>query len=83
MRCSTTLITLTLLAALPGAAQADDHDDHDDNVTEYAFVDDMVHGDLANPNGEVLTVRRPGARPSLVRARVHYIPELLKSVEHL
>jgi hypothetical protein len=76
MRSFVFLAILGLASASASAARADD-------VTEYRFDDDLVRGDLPFPSGEVLTVRRPGDRPSLVRARPHYIPELLKSVEDL
>lgn len=77
------LFFLLSACALFGAPTTVLAEDPDGNVTEYRFADELVHGDLVNPNGEVLTVRRPGSRPSLVRARPHYIRELLKSVEML
>lgn len=51
--------------------------------TTYDFEDDLVTGDLVRPDGELLNVRRRGARTSLIRVREHFIPEMLKSVENL
>ncbi len=52
-------------------------------TTTYDFEDDLVTGDLVRPDGELLSVRRRGARSSLIRIREHFIPEMLKSVENL
>jgi hypothetical protein len=52
-------------------------------ITEYAFEDDAVLGDTAQPLGEVLRVRQRGPRNSLVQARSSFVPELLESVERL
>jgi hypothetical protein len=54
-----------------------------DNMTTYDFDDDLVQGDLVRPDGELLNVRRRGARASLIRIREHFVPEMLKSVENL
>ena len=83
-----TLLALTLaLAALasaprPAAAEEPKSDGRGD-LTAYEFDDELVNGDNANPNGEVLHVRKRGQRESLIRARTHWIPELLKTSENL
>ncbi|MCG8553873.1 MAG: hypothetical protein MJD61_01075 [Proteobacteria bacterium] len=69
---------LVALGSGPAAAQ-----DSADNATTYDFEDDLVQGDLVRPDGEMLHVRRRGARSSLIRIREHFIPEMLKSVEDL
>lgn len=51
--------------------------------TTYDFEDDLVTGDLVRPDGELLNVRRRGARTSLIRVREHFVNEMLKSVENL
>lgn len=53
------------------------------NVTEYGFDDDLVHGDLVAPRGEVLRSRKRLPRESLIRVREQFVVELLKSVERL
>ncbi len=50
---------------------------------EYAFDDDLVHGDHLSPNLELLHARRRGARDSLIRVREHFVDRLLQSVEQL
>ena len=52
-------------------------------VTSYTFEDNIVKGDLYNPNGEVLVVHRARSGQSLVKAREHFVPEVLKSIENL
>jgi hypothetical protein len=66
-------------ALLSSKASAQDGD----NMTTYDFDDDLVQGDLVRPDGEMLNVRRRGARASLIRIREHFVPEMLKSVENL
>jgi hypothetical protein len=52
-------------------------------ATRYDFEDELVAGDLVSPFGELLSVRRRGARASLVTVRTSYVPELLRSIEDL
>ena len=49
----------------------------------YAFNDEMVQGDLYDPDSEVLQVRRRAHKTSLVEVRAGYLRELIKSVEDL
>lgn len=51
----------------------------DSGLVAYDFDDDQVQGDLRRPLGERLAVRTRKARASLVRARMHFVPELVKS----
>ena len=53
------------------------------DVTDYRFEDELVAGDLFKPDGEVLRVRPRPSSQSLVRAREHFYPEMLKSIEKL
>ena len=56
----------------------------DDEIAEdYNFDDDVVQGDLVNPDGEMFNIRSRGAQDSLITIRQHFIPEMLKSVEDL
>lgn len=70
----------TLLWSAPASA---DPPPAANDITEYTFVDELVKGALASPNGEVLMSRPPGERKSLIRVREHYIDRLLKSIENL
>jgi len=85
-----TLMLASLLCALlasAGHAAADDtHSPKSEqraDLTAYSFEDQLVVGDTLRPDGEVLQVRNRGARESLVRARTHFVPELLKSAADL
>jgi len=55
----------------------------DSDVTEYRFDDDIVEGDLLQPDGAIIPVRKPDDAPSLVKVRRHFVPEMLKSVENI
>jgi hypothetical protein len=84
-----TLLVLTALlatvAVLPRSAAADEPKKNDPRgeLTAYHFDDELVTGDGANPNGEVLLVRKRRDRESLVRARTHWVPELIKTADDL
>ncbi len=54
-----------------------------DSTTVYTFEDDEVFGTTTAPIGEVLLVRPREQRESLIRARDHFVRELLHSVEEL
>ena len=81
-RSSAVALFLVALTAAPAAAE-DPSPDARGDTTSYSFEDQHVTGDTVNPNGEVLHVRKRGERESLIRARTHWIPELLKTAEHL
>lgn len=79
---------LSLLGSVvPAFALAEDTksaaDPRSADQTAYTFEDDLVNGDTARPNVEVLHVRKRGEKESLVRARLHFIPELLKTAQNL
>ena len=69
------------VAAAGSPAQAQDR--HDTDVTEYRFDDEAVLGGLIGPGGEGIVVRQPGKHKSLIRIRKHFVPEVLRSVEHI
>ncbi len=73
----TVVIVIASSMALPVVAQ------EDANVTAYDFRDELVPGDRARPDGEVLQARLRSSRPSLIRIRQHFVPEMLKSVEDI
>ncbi|MCB9593189.1 MAG: hypothetical protein H6719_10690 [Sandaracinaceae bacterium] len=76
----TTLMTLAaiLTLSLSTAAMAQDREDPE---TTYDFEDDDVQGEYRSPLGESIVVRQGAGRVSLVRPRLHFMPELMKSVE--
>ena len=79
LRPLATLAALPLLSlASPAAADAPTP------VEEHVFTEaDLVEGDLMNPAGEVLTVRRGLGSGTLIRLRSHFVPELLEDAEDL
>lgn len=51
---------------------------------EFNFDDgESVSGNLMRPEGEIIDVPRTGRRPSLIRIRENFIPEMLRSAENL
>jgi len=51
--------------------------------TVYDFDDDLVEGDLARPDQEIVGVKRQAKHSSLIKIREHFIPEMLKSAEDI
>jgi hypothetical protein len=49
--------------------------------TVYDFEDDMVEGDLARPDGELVNSLGKSQHTSLIEIRKDFIPEMLKSLE--
>ena len=76
----TILALFILLVGVPFPAMGQEAEE---NITNYEFEDELVPGDLFNPAGEVLNVLPKKRSRSLIRAREHFVPEMLKSVERL
>lgn len=85
MRRSLTITTLVLTAwLLPGMlARAEPDTAEPTAARSYDFEDELVSGDLVSPYGELLKVRRPGTRASLVEVRTSYLDKLIRSIEDL
>ena len=54
-----------------------------DGDVAYLFEDDPLAGGSMGTNAAKIVVRSPGIRRTLIRPRLNFIPELLKSVEYL
>jgi hypothetical protein len=54
-----------------------------DDGYSYVFRDDPLGGNSSGANTARIKVRQHGARTTLLRPRLHFIPELLKSVEDI
>jgi hypothetical protein len=54
-----------------------------DDSYGYVFDDDALRAEGKSANTAQITVRRPASRERLVRPRVHFVTEMLKSVEHM
>ncbi|HJL18289.1 MAG TPA: hypothetical protein RMH99_21675 [Sandaracinaceae bacterium LLY-WYZ-13_1] len=76
------LSALALSLAFAGSAAAQDRGaDRLAPDTTFDFRDEHVEGGSVGPAGERLLHLDRGARESLVRPRLHFVPEMLKSVE--
>jgi hypothetical protein len=76
------MLAIAVLLA-PGLVRAEEPPPNAPAQLSYAFDDELIEGDLARPETEVLHVRRRGQRASLISVRTSYYAELLKSVEDL
>ena len=54
-----------------------------DDSYGYVFDDDALRAEGKSANTAQITVRRPAGRERLVRPRVHFVAEMLKSVENM
>ena len=91
-----TFLTVGLLGATSAAQAADEAagaaaaagggDDGNTTYkakTVYDFEDDMVEGDLARPDGELVNALKKTEHSSLIEIRKDFIPEMLKSLEDI
>jgi hypothetical protein len=79
-------LVIALFLSVPLAATAAAQDRPAPAATpdaSYTFDDHDVDGGRYEHGGSLITWRPQGDRRSLVRPRVHFVPELLKSVERL
>jgi hypothetical protein len=67
-------------AAIPDAA-AEERGGHRDDGYEYRFTDDVLNAGNPSASGAVINVIKLGRRDRLLRPRLHFVPEMLKSVE--
>jgi hypothetical protein len=71
---------------VPSSALAEEAEvakDKDGKGYGYKFEDDKLLGDNFGANAAQITVLRLGKRDRLLRPRLHFVPEMLKSVENL
>jgi hypothetical protein len=85
MRITTITIAALAVLALAGTASAQDRAApvQPSADTVYTFNDHDVEGGIRGPDGDVLRFRARGHRQTLVRPRMHFVPELMHSVERL
>lgn len=81
----TLVIALFLTVPLAATAAAQDRPAPAAQAPDlnYEFEDHDVDGGRYVPEDTLITWRARAIRTSLVRPRVHFVPELLKSVERL
>ncbi|WP_437690040.1 hypothetical protein [Sorangium sp. So ce176] len=73
---------LVLCVSIPEAAAQDRTSTRRENYS-YTFVDDLLDASNRDAGGAVLQVRQPGHRDRLLRPRLHFVPEMLKSIESM
>jgi hypothetical protein len=90
IRCALLTSLAVLLAALPAAAdERDTAGERDIRVTEtddgygYQFRDDPLNALGPDARGSVIKIRVRPERITLIRPRTSFVPEMLKSVEHI
>ncbi len=76
-------VMLSVLCVHQAAFAGESTDASISDVTEYKFTDDTVTGDLVGTEGVSILARPNGAARSLIKVRLHFVKELLKSVETL
>ncbi|KYG07625.1 hypothetical protein BE21_28390 [Sorangium cellulosum] len=79
---SITAALLFLCVSIPEAAAQDKTPTKQENYS-YTFTDDLLDASNSNATGAMLQVRQLGRRDRLLRPRLHFIPEMLKSVESM
>jgi hypothetical protein len=92
MQRTTFVAALTLAAAAPNLAQAEparaaeaspaDADaaalvDEHASTRRFIYDDDVLTGEVLNPDGTLLLHRMPPKHPSLIKLRSHFMPELI------
>ncbi|MEY2933695.1 MAG: hypothetical protein RL033_4444 [Pseudomonadota bacterium] len=79
-------VTGSLMAALilsAGFASAQIKESKSDDGYGYQFDDDPLNAGGFGPNDATIRVRARAARTTLIRPRISFVPEMLKSVENL
>lgn len=74
------LVALALSASL---ASAQVKESKSDDGYGYQFDDDPLNAGGFGPNDATIRVRAKAARTTLIRPRISFVPEMLKSVENL
>jgi len=72
--------TLLLFA---GLSSAQIKEQKSDEGYGYTFDDDPLNAGGFGPNDATIRVRARAARTTLIRPRISFVPEMLKSVENL
>jgi hypothetical protein len=72
--------TLLLFA---GLSSAQVKEQKSDEGYGYTFDDDPLNAGGFGPNDATIRVRARAARTTLIRPRISFVPEMLKSVENL
>jgi len=81
------LVTVLSLAAVARVAEAETIKEKDSVIykkrTVIDFSDVTITGELQKPEGSYLLNRKKAKFPVLIRVRENFLPELLRSVDHI
>jgi hypothetical protein len=77
----TTLLVALAIVAVPSTALAQTGTKKSESVETYVFPDDKLLSPLGGDHGLIITGPPKPVRILLTRPRVHFVPELLKSIE--
>ncbi|HVZ31498.1 MAG TPA: hypothetical protein VG963_03685 [Polyangiaceae bacterium] len=72
-----------LLLSFSGLSSAQVKESKSDEGYGYTFDDDPLNAGGFGPNDATIRVRARAARTTLIRPRISFVPEMLKSVENL
>jgi hypothetical protein len=78
--CSGLGVAVLLVA---GLSSAQVKESKSDDGYGYQFDDDPLNAGGFGPNDATIRVRARAARTTLIRPRISFVPEMLKSVENL
>ncbi|HEU4579336.1 MAG TPA: hypothetical protein VFS67_13835 [Polyangiaceae bacterium] len=71
------------LLFMAGLSSAQVKESKSDDGYGYQFDDDPLNAGGFGPNDATIRVRARAARTTLIRPRISFVPEMLKSVENL
>lgn len=71
------------LLLFAGLSSAQVKESKSDDGYGYSFDDDPLNAGGFGPNDATIRVRARAARTTLIRPRISFVPEMLKSVENL
>jgi len=71
------------LLLVAGLSSAQVKESKSDDGYGYQFDDDPLNAGGFGPNDATIRVRARAARTTLIRPRISFVPEMLKSVENL
>jgi len=71
------------LLLMAGLSSAQVKESKSDDGYGYQFDDDPLNAGGFGPNDATIRVRARAARTTLIRPRISFVPEMLKSVENL
>ena len=77
-----TLFSLAAVSSAAGAS-ADVKESKSDDGYKYQFDDDPLSAGGFGADDALIRIRPIAARSTLIRPRVTFVPEMLKSIEHL